>query len=314
MGGAQFWFGFTQLAPFWGTLDWSHGADGWQDIRAAQLAALDVANVGFASAVDIGDVLSPLGSYHPRNKQAVGARLGDAALSMVYGNTSLRWRGPQLRAASISQAGTAAGSAVTVTASFDFVAGGLAPRDYACPTDLGVDASVCADFSFYLTPGANPPPQNWSYLGGGFLGTAGTPCGTGNYTIASAKAACEAMPPGTPTCLQGCKGFTFISNVSDPGVPTPTTFCSVLDFFPETGRAVNWQAYGSDVDFRGVKIRGSLAALGSDSITVTARTLRDGQRVTAAAYGYATWPVSVLQNSDGLPMIPWLAEANASSG
>ena len=310
LGGLPFWFSFTQLAPFWGTLDWSHGADGWQEIRQAQLAALAEPNVSFVSAVDIGDPLAPLGSYHPRNKQAIGARHAEAARAFVYGDAAAaaRWRGPQLRWASAEQSGTSAGSLVTVTAAFDYVAGGLAARNYTCPTDLGVDESVCADFTVFAMP---LPAHNWSYLGGGFLGTAGYPCTAPapprNLTIADARAACEALPPGSPTCLQGCLGFTFISNVSDPGVPVPMTLTSVLDFFPETGRAVNWQAYGSSVDYRGAKLRGVNATVAADGRTVTfsALTTTDGQRAVAAAYGWATWPVSVLQNSDGLPMVPW---------
>lgn len=307
MGGAQFWFGFTQLAPFFSGMDWGHGADGWQDIREAQLAALDVANVGFVSAVDVGDPLSPMGSYHPRNKQAVGLRLANAALAMVYGNATQRWRGPQLLSASIEQAGTAAGSAVTVTAFFDNAEAGLAPRDYACPTDLGVDARVCSDFSVYVTPGDGAPAATYSFLGGGFLGTAGTPCGSAMHTIASAMAACDALPPDSPACPQGCKGFFYSSNETDPGVPVMTTFCSVLDFFPETGRAVNYQSWGKDVDFRGVKLAANLTSLAGNALTFTALTMRNGQRATAAAYGWATWPVSVVMNSDGLPMVPWLS-------
>ena len=94
-------------------------------------------------------------------------------------------------------------------------------------------------------------------------------------------------------------------------IPLPraqmTTFCSVLDFFPETGRAVNFQSWGKDVDFRGVRLAANLTALGADSLVFTARTTRDGQAARAAAYGWATWPVSVVMNSDGLPMVPWIS-------
>lgn len=309
LGGAPFWFSFTQLAPFWGTLGWSHGADGWQEIRDAQLAALAEPNVSFASAVDVGDPQAPLGSYHPRNKQAIGARHAQAARAFVYGDAAAaaRWRGPQLRWAAVQQRGTAAGSAVAVTAQFDFVAGGLRATNGSCPTDLGVDASVCADFTVFALP---LPAHNWSYLGGGFLGTAGFPCKPPtprNFTLADARAACEALPPGAPSCPQGCRGYTFVGNSSDPGAPVPMTFTSVLDFFPETGRNVNWQAYGSSVDYRGAKLRGGDVAVAADgrTVTFTALTTADGQTAVAAAYGWATWPVAVLENSDGLPMVPW---------
>ena len=302
LGGLPFWWGFVQLQPFWGTLDWSHGADGWQEIRQAQLAALAQPNVSFASAVDIGDPQAPLGSYHPRDKRTIARRLAAAAQAAVYGEARA-WRGPQLRWASVQQRGRL----VSVSAAFDEAAAGLAFRNYSCPTDLGVDASVCADFTVFAQPA---PPPTWAYLGGGFLGTAGPPClaATRNLTIAGAKAACEALPPGAPGCPAGCKGFTFISNVSDPGVATPMTLTSLLDFFPETGREVNWQSYGSSIDFRGAKLQGVNATIAADGRSISFSALAgDGQRATAAGYGWATWPVSVLQNSDGLPMVPWLS-------
>lgn len=295
-------------------MDWGHGADGWQDIRQAQLAALDLPNVGFASAVDIGDPLSPLGSYHPRNKKAVGTRLADSALAMVYGNGSVVWRGPQVVSADAVQTGASAGSTITVSATFEHCSDGLLFRDYQCPTSLGVDASTCGEFSVWVTPGDHPPPTNWSYLGGGFLGTAGGPCHPPgppiNHTVASAQSACNALPVGSETCPQGCKGFTWISNVTgDPGVALPTTFCSILDFFPETGRDVNWQAWGSDYDPMGVRLVGGggvIGGPGNSTLTFSAQTLMDGQMVMAAGVGWATWPVSVLMNGKGLPMIPWL--------
>lgn len=311
--GTDFWFGFTQLAPFWGTMDWSDGADGWQEIRQAQLAALALPSVAFASAVDIGDPQAPLGSYHPRNKQAIGERLGDAALAMVYGDTARRWRSPQLRgAATVSQDG----SVVSVHATFDFVAGGLALTNTSCPTDLGVDPRVCGGFAVYATPGDGAPAPVWAYLGGGFLGGAGSPCGAvANHTIASAQAACDALLPGTPSCPQGCKGFSFASNTSDPGVPVPTTLSSVLAFFPETGRSVNYQSYGSNVDFRGAKLAGVNVTLGADgsSLDFSAVTTRAGQRAIAASYAWATWPVSTVENSDGLPLIPWWSAVAADT-
>lgn len=307
MGGLKFWFGFTQLAPFWSGLDWGHGADGWQDIRNAQLATLALPNVGFASAVDIGDPQAPMGSYHPRNKQAVGYRLAASALNMVYGNATQQWRGPQLSTASISQANTDAGSTITVTAIFDFVQRGLSLRDYSCPTDLGVDSSVCSDYAVFVTPGEGAPSPKWSHLGEGFLGTAGVSCGVANHTVDSAKAACDAMPEGSAGCPHGCKGFTFVTNISNPDVALPTYFKSVLDFFPEINQSVNWQSYASDYEPR-VRLPGTQAVLGQDgrSLSFTATTLRKGQQATAAGYGWATWPVSKLMNSDGLPMVPWL--------
>ncbi len=66
------------------------------DLRNAQLEALDLPNVGYATAVDLGDAASPFGSVHPRfgasflsliirDKQTVGQRLANYALAQIYG-------------------------------------------------------------------------------------------------------------------------------------------------------------------------------------------------------------------------------------
>ena len=54
-------FFYVQLAPY--SQDYSR-------IRLAQGAALQLPKVGFAVALDLGDLTSPSGSIHPRRKQS----------------------------------------------------------------------------------------------------------------------------------------------------------------------------------------------------------------------------------------------------
>lgn len=68
-------FLFVQLAP-------STQLGNFVDLRAAQMTALDLPQVGYAVAVDIGDLESPMGSIHPRRKQEVGRRLSLEARRM----------------------------------------------------------------------------------------------------------------------------------------------------------------------------------------------------------------------------------------
>jgi hypothetical protein len=260
----ELWFGFVQLAPF------SPGPDGWEDIRDAQLAALALPRVAFASAVDVGDPTSPEGPYHPRNKQAIGRRLADAARATLFGNASVAWRGPTLRSATITQAGgTGAGSTVSATALFDTATlpGGLQLAPNACPTSEGVPAAICSDFGFFVSRGANPPPFKWSYLGEGFL-AAGSDVGAVRGTVAEAQAACNANAL--------CVGFTFVGNASDPGPGGAQMLLKgALNYFASPG----WQAYASDKDPRGVRLRvngvrgvnGVLSAIAFDDVPVPAQ-------------------------------------------
>merc|ERR1712100_547731 len=64
-------FYFVVLAPCTGH-KW---CDDFTNVRNAQFSALKLKNIGYAVAVDIGDVSSPARSVHPRRKQEVGRRL-----------------------------------------------------------------------------------------------------------------------------------------------------------------------------------------------------------------------------------------------
>eukprot|EP01043_Picozoa_sp_COSAG02_P022326 COSAG02_NODE_1158_length_14185_cov_21.954778_4_plen_85_part_00 len=68
-------FFFVQLAPYWPRRDFTA-------VRNAQMAALKLPKVGYAVAIDLGDVRSPVTPIHPRRKQEVGRRLALSALSV----------------------------------------------------------------------------------------------------------------------------------------------------------------------------------------------------------------------------------------
>jgi sialate O-acetylesterase len=82
-GGAA-WWGVVQLQAF------SHYAahNDTYDVpwfRDAQAAALALPNVTLATAIDLGDALSPYVNIHIRDKQPAGARLAAGALARVFG-------------------------------------------------------------------------------------------------------------------------------------------------------------------------------------------------------------------------------------
>jgi hypothetical protein len=69
-------FYFVQLAAY---------SQDYAEIREAQMVALNLPDVGYAVAIDLGDPKSPTGSIHPRRKQEVGRRLSLSVLGNQYG-------------------------------------------------------------------------------------------------------------------------------------------------------------------------------------------------------------------------------------
>ena len=108
-----------QLAPYWPRRDFTA-------VRNAQMAALKLPNTGYAVAIDLGDVHSPVTPIHPRRKQEVGRRLALSALSIQYGNKSVISTGPvfhSVQPVASAGAGGGAGGAATETAAISFTPG-----------------------------------------------------------------------------------------------------------------------------------------------------------------------------------------------
>lgn len=97
-------FFFVQVAAY------AAGGANWPVLQVAQTAALGLPQVGFATAMDLGDPTSPAGAIHPRDKQSVGARLVRSILALVYGQ-QLVHTGPQVASFSVD---AAAPNAVTI--------------------------------------------------------------------------------------------------------------------------------------------------------------------------------------------------------
>lgn len=145
------WFGFVVL-QLW------ESTDPLMVLRESQLAALALDNIGYAAAIDIGDPLSPFTSIHPRHKQPVGTRLSNSALAMVY-DQQITWQSPRYSSA---QDWGSAGNNLTVLVSFesDSVGSGLTivpdtvgSTSTHCPTELGVNISMCAWWSIQGSDG-----------------------------------------------------------------------------------------------------------------------------------------------------------------
>ena len=110
----DFPFYFVQIAPYqYGDEAPTILAELWE----AQTAALAIPNTGMTVISDIGN----LKDIHPKNKQDVGARLGQIALAETYDRKDLVYSGPMFASMAI------AGNALRVT--FDHTGSGLASRD-----------------------------------------------------------------------------------------------------------------------------------------------------------------------------------------
>lgn len=107
--------------PNYGPLPTEPGASGWAEVREAQrLVMADDPNAALAVTIDVGDPRD----LHPANKQAVGARLAQAARHLVYGAPGTPTGPTPVRA-------ERRGDAVVVT--FEDVDGGLVAYGGAGP-------------------------------------------------------------------------------------------------------------------------------------------------------------------------------------
>lgn len=125
-------------------------------MRLAQMAANELPLTAMATAVDLGPSANahgwdsgdehgpdPWGNVHFRNKGPLGPRLSAAAMNVVYGNTSIRYKGPEaviatatairMPAATVDVCGgTARATGVTVSFKPDTLGGGLKVRPNCC--------------------------------------------------------------------------------------------------------------------------------------------------------------------------------------
>ena len=77
-------FLFVQLANYEKELQMPK-QNNWAELREAQAMALSLSNTGMATAIDVGEAED----IHPRNKLAVGKRLGLAAMKVAYNRDSI---------------------------------------------------------------------------------------------------------------------------------------------------------------------------------------------------------------------------------
>lgn len=83
----------VQLAGYMPTVPFPMESD-WAELRDAQWrVARELPNVGLISAIDVGDPFD----FHPLQKQPVGERLADWALSTQYGRADHPWRHPEFQ-------------------------------------------------------------------------------------------------------------------------------------------------------------------------------------------------------------------------
>ena len=138
------WFGFVQLSTWC-----AQPPESVPQMRDAQMAALILPNVGYATNADHG-----MGcNIHPAAKQYVGRRLAHAALAQQYKKTNVRWRSPTYRSASAQDvvADGDGGLYAQLTVSLDNVGTSglrlLHPYNYESPNygDAGISPRIVVD-------------------------------------------------------------------------------------------------------------------------------------------------------------------------
>lgn len=106
--------------------------------RELQDAALELPNVGYATAIDIADPTSPWTAIHPRNKRLIGQRLAAAALSLNYLRPT-----PYLSPSLASSTPGADGLLLTVAVALRDVPTKVVPAADHCKVELGVPDNEC---------------------------------------------------------------------------------------------------------------------------------------------------------------------------
>ena len=157
------------------------------ELRHAQLAALQLGHVGYASAMDLGDSTSPYGNVHFQNKQVISARIVDVALAVAFvGNAANAADSSYPAPAFLSQRPGKAGGGCAMTVAFFRptketgtsswkLAMGTTPdpgtngTSAVCPTHVQpqptasppVNASYCGGYELLCTPYGAFAPSTW---------------------------------------------------------------------------------------------------------------------------------------------------------
>lgn len=134
-------------------------------LREAQTAAQLLANTAFASAYDLG--ASPAEEIipgHPIRKQEVGRRLALAALALVYGNSSVDYRGPHVQVANVTARRVGA-RGVEVRVPFDVGSNGFLHMN-----GTAVCTKCCASWSPLLLHDPDQPAQAATLLSASVVG------------------------------------------------------------------------------------------------------------------------------------------------
>ena len=123
------------------------------ELRESQLAALSLPNVGFGSAVDLGDLNSPYGDIHPQDKETVGYRLQLQALKLTY-NRNIQADGPLFESATNNPTvpidNDLYETSCTIAFTSETVGNNLIVVDNVCPEGI---SGYCAWFDVELDDG-----------------------------------------------------------------------------------------------------------------------------------------------------------------
>ena len=85
-----------------------------QIIRQQQLEALRLPYVGVANTIDLGDLTSPIGAVHSRNKSYVGDRMSRVMRTLLYEERGVWFAGPRMEGVVVRGMGGGAGLEVVV--------------------------------------------------------------------------------------------------------------------------------------------------------------------------------------------------------
>ena len=318
--GPALWFGVVQRAPLT-----APGGSGYAEVREEQLAALRSANASVSTAADLGDALSPFGTYHPRFKRPVGERLAAAALRHRYGRLDgPAWLQPL---ATGGQDATPPGSgALALRVAFDpaTVQGGalrLNASAAACPADdlAGTPpyryySSICAGFAVVVGAPAGAArglPTLYSRLPGTALRN-GVVLESGSYTLPGAQARCGAL------AAAGCVGFAASAGAPPPGDNATAalfTFHTLADLAPSP----NGTAWATFTPY-GTYALPAAAAVAADGVSVEVSAqcgalCASGQAVVrGVSYGWGSWPVMSLYAGSGMPALPFYVSLEGGGG